>query len=494
MTLFKKILWIMVVLIIFASILFGMTMQVLFDHYENEQVQSTIQEKNRQTDAYFHLYYETVHDTLATNAQWSANREAILRQDQRFLEIEGAGYLVEDRFKYVDFVVVMGDNGFQYSKNIDFTPPLIEAIDQVGLSDRTTHHTLVHHKGKDYLLHVTEVTDNNGEHPVGRYAIGTAIDERLFEEMDEILAFTDVTPRAIGGLEPDAIEFAYPLVDDYALYFSYPEPEMAVHLNRTFLMLVSSMLLVLLLVGAILRHYLSIESRELDRTIKAIDRIAGGHYDEHVKVSGTLESQQLAKSVNRLSGEIRTHLQEVELRSVNMVRLLAKSLEYSDPYTQGHSERVAELAVALAKSVDYPEVASLELAAKLHDIGKIGVDQNILNKPGRLTTEEFTHIAQHPTIGADLLATAGIFKEILPLVRYHHEKLNGQGYHGLKEDEIPMGAKILAICDVYDAVTSDRPYRPAMSQGDALALLRKMSGDSLDPRLVEAFIRCINSQ
>lgn len=492
MTLFKKILLVMGILLFFAVLFFGMSMQLLFDRYEKEQVQSTIAEKKRQTDAYLQLYYETVHDTLATNAQWSANREAVLRKDHLFLETEGAGYLVDDQFKYVDFVAVVGHQGFVYTKEIQNNQKLIEAIDRVDLDKHGTHHTLFHHQGIDYLLHVTRVTDNSGNRPVGRYAIGTAIDRSLFGEMHAILDFTDVKPRAIGGLTPDAIEFAYPLVDDYALYFSYPEPEMTDHLNRTYGLLIASMMITLFLMGLTLRHYLRREAKDLDATVTAIDRISDGHYDEQISVRGSEESRRLATSVNRLSGEIRMHLQEVELRSINTVRLLAKSLEYSDPYTQGHSERVAELAIRLAEATGYTETADLELAARLHDIGKIGIDQNILNKPGKLTPEEFEHIAQHPKLGAELLATAGIFERILPLVRYHHEKVDGTGYHSLKNHEIPEGAKILTVCDIYDAVTSDRPYRPAMEKGEALSLLSDLSGTHLDPTLVHAFIRLMN--
>ena len=183
-----------------------------------------------------------------------------------------------------------------------------------------------------------------------------------------------------------------------------------------------------------------------------------------------------------------------QLMNANMatVEALAAAVDAKDPYTRGHSQRVAGYAAAIARVMDLSEgdIARVRLSGQLHDVGKIGVPDAILTKPGALDDAEFAILKQHPTIGERMLAAAPFLQEILPAVRHHHERWDGRGYpDGLKEGMIPRDAAILAVADSFDAMTSSRTYRPALSLPEARRRLREGSGTQFDAAVVEAFER-----
>ncbi len=170
---------------------------------------------------------------------------------------------------------------------------------------------------------------------------------------------------------------------------------------------------------------------------------------------------------------------------------LAKSIELRDRRTREHCDRMVELAEKVARrlGMNEQEVDNVRRAAMLHDIGKIGISDAILLKPGKLTPEEFEVVKKHPVIGADIVSVAGFLKDIVPLILCHHERWDGTGYpRGLKGEEIPLGARILAVVDVYEAVTSDRPYHKAISKEDAIKILREGANTQFDERIVNEVV------
>ncbi len=173
-----------------------------------------------------------------------------------------------------------------------------------------------------------------------------------------------------------------------------------------------------------------------------------------------------------------------------LLRQLAADLEATDPYTHGHSRRVARYASLIARGLDLSpaEVRQIRLAAALHDIGKLHTPRAILDKPGRLTDEEFAVVKQHPGDGADMIQTVIDDRELVAIVRHHHERLDGKGYpSGLAADEIPLGARIIAVADTFDAITSRRSYRQSRPHKAALDIMRSEAGAQLDPDAVRAF-------
>jgi HD-GYP domain-containing protein (c-di-GMP phosphodiesterase class II) len=186
--------------------------------------------------------------------------------------------------------------------------------------------------------------------------------------------------------------------------------------------------------------------------------------------------------------------QQLEHANVATVEALAAAVDAKDPYTRGHSHRVSAYAsaIAVAMGLSQSEIASIGLAGLLHDVGKIGVPDTILTKPGLLTAAEYDTIKQHPEIGEHMLSRVPFLREILPTVRWHHERWDGGGYpDGLANTAIPRHASILAVADAFDAMTSTRTYRQALPLAEAMRRIQAGSGTQFAPSVVTAFDRVV---
>jgi putative nucleotidyltransferase with HDIG domain len=187
------------------------------------------------------------------------------------------------------------------------------------------------------------------------------------------------------------------------------------------------------------------------------------------------------------------HIQEVDRLYLSTVETLATAIEAKDGVTSDHIRRVQKFAVGLAKAlgvVDEVTIKAIKAAALLHDTGKLAVPEHILNKPGKLTPLEFEQMKLHVDVGADILSSIDFPYPVVPIVRAHHENWDGSGYpRGLKGEDIPIGARILSVVDCYDALTSDRPYRPALSDADAMKIVLERRAKMYDPDVVDTFVR-----
>ncbi len=186
------------------------------------------------------------------------------------------------------------------------------------------------------------------------------------------------------------------------------------------------------------------------------------------------------------------NMKEMHDGTRQLLENMADAVDLRDAYTGGHSRRVTEYCAIILKELDHngPEVALIEAAARVHDIGKIGIPDAVLNKPGRLTDEERAIMEEHPTHGATLLKRYADFARGVEIVLHHHESWDGTGYpHGFVGTDIPFGARVIAVADSYDAMTSDRPYRRGMSADKAVAILRQGRGQQWDAAIVDAFLR-----
>lgn len=176
----------------------------------------------------------------------------------------------------------------------------------------------------------------------------------------------------------------------------------------------------------------------------------------------------------------------------NTIKAISGAVDARDPYTAGHSSRVTKISIAIGRelSLSNEELIVLEYATLFHDIGKIGISDTILNKPEKLTQDEYDLMKKHPIIGIRILKGIEFLEESLPIIRHHHERVDGKGYpDGLQNSDIPLGARILAIADSYDAMTTDRPYRKGVSKKDAINEIIKNKGSQFDSELVDAFLK-----
>jgi len=198
---------------------------------------------------------------------------------------------------------------------------------------------------------------------------------------------------------------------------------------------------------------------------------------------------------SRSEREIEKLIEKSNKNFLEFVQLIARTLDAKDHYTAGHSLRVMNYALQMARSLNLPknEMEMLKQACLLHDIGKIAIPDGILNKRSPLNDKEREHIVRHPAVGRQILSSVADFQGILEIIQTHHERIDGKGYpRGLAKDDIPLLARILAVADTYDAISSERPYRRAKSKKDAIAELQNAKDRQLDGRIVDKFIEVIS--
>ncbi len=229
------------------------------------------------------------------------------------------------------------------------------------------------------------------------------------------------------------------------------------------------------------------EGEKLFGWLAAFNHETGGEF-------GTVEANLLNSVATILgihSGNIDLYREQSELLA-GIVQALTSAIDAKDPYTCGHSDRVARVAVRLGQELGYDQetLKTVYMAGLLHDVGKIGISDAVLGKPGKLTLEEFEHIKTHVEIGYRILFDLKQLGDVLPLVRHHHESWDGTGYpHQLAGEDIPALARLAAVADAFDAMSSDRPYRPGMDDTKIDAIFREGAGKQWDPQVVEAFFK-----
>jgi HD-GYP domain-containing protein (c-di-GMP phosphodiesterase class II) len=232
-------------------------------------------------------------------------------------------------------------------------------------------------------------------------------------------------------------------------------------------------------------------------------RIATGDFSQRISVRSRTELGALGMSFNLMTDQIEKFISDLQRSAtenrelfLGTVKALAAAIDGKDPYTRGHSERVARFSVAIAQGMelDDEEIEKIRISALLHDVGKIGIDDNILKKPAALTDAEFEVMKGHPQKGFKIMSQIPAMREFLPGMYMHHEMINGNGYpQGLKGDEIPLMARIVSVADTFDAMTTDRPYQKAMNLADAIERIKSFVGTRYDDRVVASLVAAYES-
>ena len=250
---------------------------------------------------------------------------------------------------------------------------------------------------------------------------------------------------------------------------------------------------VALLLGYLFAVRITRPIRGLVESTRAISR---AEFHERVPVTGAAEISELAETFNNMAGDIEEFVEKLKDAAeenrelfLGSIRMLAAAIDEKDPYTRGHSGRVAKYSLILGDGLGLSaeDLDRLRISALLHDVGKIGVDDRVLKKPGKLTDEEFDLMKQHTVKGANIMRPVAQLKDVLPGIELHHERMDGQGYpYGLQGDQIPMMARIIAVADTLDAITTNRPYQSAMDLEYAINRIRSLAVTRFDPQVVGA--------
>ncbi|MGA7907889.1 MAG: HD domain-containing phosphohydrolase [Candidatus Sulfotelmatobacter sp.] len=226
--------------------------------------------------------------------------------------------------------------------------------------------------------------------------------------------------------------------------------------------------------------------------------LARGDFSQRVHLRSRTEIGELAETFNTMSQELEQFVEDLKRAAeenralfLGSIQMLAGAVDEKDPYTRGHSDRVTRYSLMIAKELALPPefLETLQISAQLHDVGKIGIEDHVLKKPGALTAEEFEVMKTHTTKGANILRPVKQLAEMLPGIELHHEALDGRGYpYGLKGDQIPLLARVIAVADTFDALTTNRPYQQAHSPEEALRIIQGLAGKRLDPQPVAALM------
>lgn len=292
-----------------------------------------------------------------------------------------------------------------------------------------------------------------------------------------------------------------PIASDLAVVVQKPEARAFASVDQMIRATVQwvSIALVLAIIVAVL--FASGIARPIRLLADRTAEIANGNYQQRVELKTHNEIGELAQNFNVMSASVEKAVEQLKkaahenhLLFINSVRMLAAAIDAKDPYTRGHSERVARYSIAIGKnlSLSQKDMLNLRISALLHDVGKIGIDDRILRKPGALSDEEFEFMKQHPAKGAAIMSGVAQLIDIIPGMKYHHEKWSGGGYpDNLEGEQIPMQARIVAIADTFDAMTTNRPYQKAMELGYVVEKIKSFAGTRFDPKVVDAFVNAV---
>jgi putative nucleotidyltransferase with HDIG domain len=267
------------------------------------------------------------------------------------------------------------------------------------------------------------------------------------------------------------------------------------------------MLLLSLLVGSISARSIATPIQQLAESTRSIAR---GDFSKKIKLRTKTEIGELAETFNKMTDDLEAYIRQIKqalednhhllLKNkalfLGTIRALAAAIDEKDPYTRGHSERVTEYSLILARrlGMSEQELETLQIAALLHDVGKIGIDDKVLKKPGYLTPEEFEVMKQHPVKGANIMKSIDQMKEMLPGLKHHHEQWDGNGYPDqLQGTGIPLVARIISVADTFDAMTTDRPYQRAIDLDLTLQKIQQNAGIKFDAEVVGALISALAS-
>ena len=213
-------------------------------------------------------------------------------------------------------------------------------------------------------------------------------------------------------------------------------------------------------------------------------------------VESGIKSVKQMDEIKKINEELSESNERLERAYLDMVQTLRYTVEAKDTYTRGHSDRVSEYSVLIGEKLGLPEdqIKTLRIGGLFHDIGKIGIPDSILLKPDKLSDDEYSQIKNHPSIGAHILGSAEIFKDIIPVVKHHHERYDGNGYPSrLKGEEIPYIARIAAVADTFDAMTSRRSYRGPIDIEHVKEEIKRCEGTQFDPQIAEVFLDILNN-
>jgi len=495
--------WIISLILVGFSIFFinKQTYSVIEKSFKNSKI--------NQIEYFVDDNFEDLENLITSHAVWTDAIDAMAAEDVDWMYNNASGYIVDDANLNIDYIYTADE-----ISNFEMAYSSIGLIDikeirgyEEALIHDNTYKEVVWFEDNPVLFVSSPFYDDDYGNPNGCYIIGRILKKEDFADLEKLLTNKSVkqikvtqSPIIRTKRIKNQVEINHQILDGSEVYFyvvisiEYLE---GIYSGMTELTLWVLSLVAVVVVTILIMNIKKL-SRRLIKVIEVVKDISAGNY--HIKLDYKEsklmpEINQLVESINIMSDDIESHIETIESHSksidnryFDMIELLVDTVEMNDSYTYHHSVSVSDFAMLIGCAIEFDDLENLELASKLHDIGKISISTEILNKPGKLTKEEYEVIKTHSREGYKLLNKVEKFEIAKYGVLYHHEHYNGKGYpNGLKGDEIPLMAQIITVADVYDALTSDRAYRDALTCKDAMKILFEEKGRMLNPELVDVF-------
>lgn len=461
--------------------------------YEEDE----LAKKEAAVDVFFDQQFFNLSILTRAHAYWTDAKVAMDTNDIAWIEENLTEYLLDGNYD-VDFVYVTDEANLY---------PIFSGIDPFEISDTSIYKETLNNNNVSqsfielddviYMVTAFPFANDDETDKTGLMLIARAINTKYNQDLQAIIGdvgddhlFITTNNDFSTFHDENLTIFAYPSIDETLYIGSHLTFAYTNFLSNTIRMNTIAIVFFTYFVIAIVLISIGLQfKKEVDHTLFKLDEIdiSTGKF-KHITHSKAKKLNDVIDTINYLGSEVESNIQELINKNLEVVELLSMATEMKDPYTQTHGENVSEIAAGIGKLLNYQYMKDLEYSAKFHDIGKVFLHYDILNKKGPLTKEEYDQVKQHPIHGATLLSTIKQFDRVRLGVLYHHERYDGTGYpKGLKGEKIPLIARILIVADVYEALTSDRPYRNAFSKTEALIIMEEGRNKLFDPNILDAF-------
>lgn len=475
----------------------------------------------RNLENYTFYYEEKIEDRIATymdylerdleqaiesNAYWTDAVEHLDKMDDEWLNENATSYIIEMGLFNTDYILVADENLiFTQENGGEYKDDLLLDKDVLDSLQNNTVNQFYKSIDDELLLVLSSpFLDNDLQNPTGLYVCVKRLDTQFLKELKtefgEELKKVQITNDSENRLKASTkkellvnfdianseykIEFVFDLAQIYDMLFVQKN-----HISISILLIAFIVILSIIAVIYVIVKHIKI-------IIDGVEKISQGDYEYEIRSNKgkyLYELNKLTRDVNKMSSDIKEHLNVIDDNYNEMVNVIINAVEINDAYTSRHNIDVGKYSQIIAEEIGFDKIDDLILASKLHDIGKISIPGHILNKTTKLTIDEFEIIKIHPLKGYQIIEHLDYFEEIKLGVKYHHEKYDGTGYpEGLVGDEIPIMAQIISIADVYDALTSNRSYRKGLTHQKAIEIIEEGSGNQFNPLLVSAFLKRVD--
>ena len=477
----------------------GIEMLVIFE-VGNQGVSKyndlAITQKQEVLDLYIENEFNNLKSLSSAHAYWSDAQNAVATGDTEFLNDQVVSYLVEGDFN-IDFVYATDENStFELVDGIVEESITASTLFSSTLNTDLGQGSIIKYSDEIYLLSGYPFATDEGLDKQGVLIIGRKLDmEDLILYMTDLDGESELHISIEESQEYDTDEYnpiEFDSIDEtlyiYAKYdFGFSQYiESAITTPVLWITMTNIALIVIVMLFALVRY-----RRELNFTLDQVKslRVKDGLLSQ-LEYSKSPELNEVIGVLNEMVLKVDESFEELMRKNIEVVKLLSTAAEINDEYTSQHSTNVSNISVKIADELGMKEKGKLELSAQLHDIGKVFIQHSLLNKKGKITPTEYEEMKKHTINGARLLNNITKFEEIKLGVLHHHERWDGSGYpSGLMGQEIPLFARIISVADVYDALTSIRPYRDSFNQEEAIAIMKDGRGKHFDPKILDVFLK-----